>query len=243
MINIMKKKIFIIILIIIILLLLVVSGVIFFAIHSKEDKIIEIEPESMTEEEKEEVKEVKDSLGMQGNTEIYEVQEDDDLKIVTIKSSIKYKVAFAGLIKKAKPEMNEIDNIVKQNNPRYAGIWIYEEDREKVLELISEVTESEYKIDENGYLKIVNSNSKNKNDKKLEKIIKGDKLYVLTISSRCYMVDQVTGEILNYHFENMDPYQTYEYFEDDDKMIIFITENTEKQMTSKEIIESVIELL
>ena len=240
MINIMKKKIFIIILIII---LLVVSGVIFFAIYSKEEKIIEIEPESMSEEEKQEVNEVKDSLGMQGNTEIYEVQEDDDLKIVTIKSSIKYKVAFAGLIKKAKPEMNEIDNIVKQNNPRYAGIWIYEEDREKVLELISEVTESEYKIDENGYLKIVNSNSKNKNDKKLEKIIKGDKLYVLTISSRCYMVDQVTGEILNYHFENMDPYQTYEYFEDDDKMIIFITENTEKQMTSKEIIESVIELL
>ena len=41
----------------------------------------------------------------------------------------------------------------------------------------------------------------------------------------------------------MDEYQTYQYFEDGDKKIIFITENQNNHLTVKEIIESVIELL
>ena len=41
----------------------------------------------------------------------------------------------------------------------------------------------------------------------------------------------------------MDEYQTYEYFEDEEKMIICITENINKQLDDKEIMKSVIDLL
>ena len=58
----------------------------------------------------------------------------------------------------------------------------------------------------------------------------GDKIYSITISSKCYIVDEITGEIQDYSFEDMDEYQTYEYFEDEEKMIICITENINKQL-------------
>ena len=109
--------------------------------------------------------------------------------------------------------------------------------------MLKEITNSEYEINENGYLKIKNKNNQNENDKKIEKVIKGDKLYILRNSSVTYIVDEVTGEILDYNFEEMDQYQTYEYFEDNNKMIIFINENKEKQMSKKEIIQSIIDLM
>jgi hypothetical protein len=39
----------------------------------------------------------------------------------------------------------------------------------------------------------------------------------------------------------MDKYQTYEYFEDENKDIIFITENKSNQLSEKEIVNSVLE--
>ena len=85
-------------------------------------------------------------------------------------------------------------------------------------------------------------NNQNDNDKKIEKIIKGKKQYILDISSVCYIVDDITGEILDYNFENMDKYQTYEYFEDSNKSIVFITENSTNILTNLEIFESIIKL-
>ena len=41
----------------------------------------------------------------------------------------------------------------------------------------------------------------------------------------------------------MDEYQTYEYFEDGEKMLVYITENINNQLDNREIIESVIDLL
>ena len=61
--------------------------------------------------------------------------------------------------------------------------------------------------------------------------------------SVCYIVDNLTGEIWDYNFENMDKYQTYEYFEDNDKMIIFITENTNNLLSNSDIFNSIIELM
>ena len=49
--------------------------------------------------------------------------------------------------------------------------------------------------------------------------------------------------VFSEHFEKMDKYQTYEYFKDGDRMIIFINENSSNQMTEKEIFESVINLM
>lgn len=247
----MKKNNYLIIILIVILIL--IGVIIFFAIKDKGDKIDnfvvgEKNEEAKSEEEKkiekEEVNTLKEESGKTGDSELYEIQEGyNNIKIVTIKSSIKYQVAFSGIIKGQKPEMNELDGLVQKNHPQYAGIWIYENDREKMLELLKKVTNSEYKIDENGYLKIVNKNIQNENDKKIEKAINGEKIYILRNSSTCYIVDEVTGEILDYCFEELDRYQTYEYFQDGNKLIIFMTENRENQLEDKEIIQSVIDLI
>ena len=147
------------------------------------------------------------------------------------------------MIKKGKPEMNEIDSIFSNMQPQKSGIWILENDREMFLNYLANVTESKYVINENGYLQIENKDKQNDYDKKIEKIISGEKTYIINISSTCYIVDEISGEILDYSFENMDQFQTYEYFEDDNNMIIFITQNTNKQLEDEEIIKSVIDLL
>lgn len=199
---------------------------------------IEYQPDVTAEE-------IKNEIGATGNTDIYEVeQEYDGRNILAVKPSIKYKVAFAGMIKNAKPSMSELDNIMEEKLPHKTGIWVEEKSREKILEIFNDGdVNSKYLIDDDGYLKIDRKNNQNDNDKKIEKIIKGKKQYILDISSVCYIVDDITGEILDYNFENMDKYQTYEYFEDNDKMIVFINENKGNQMSNKEIFKSVINLL
>ena len=190
------------------------------------------------------VEEIKNEIGATGNTDIYEVeQEYDGRNVLAVKPSIKYKVAFAGMIKKAKPSMNELDNIVEEKLPHKTGIWVEEKSRDKILEIFNDGdVNSKYLIDDDGYLKIDRKNNQNDNDKKIEKIIKGKKQYILDISSVCYIVDDITGEILDYNFENMDKYQTYEYFEDKDKYIVFVTENSNNVLTNLEIFESIIKL-
>ena len=207
----------------------------------------EIKITSLTQEEtqipNEEKIKIIEETGKQGDSDLYEIQEgQDNIKIATIKSSIKYKVAFGGMIKNSVPKKEELDDIIEKDNPRYAGIWIKKESQTKFLEYISLLTKSEYEINENGYLKIKNKKNQNDYDKKIEKIIHGHQLYIIDISSICYIIDEISGEILDYDFEDMDEYQTYQYFEDGDKKIIFITENKNNQLTNKEIIESVIAL-
>ncbi len=190
------------------------------------------------------VEEIKNEIGATGNTDIYEVeQEYDGRNILAVKPSIKYKVAFAGMIKNAKPSMSELDNIVEEKLPHKTGIWVEEKSRDKILEIFNDGdVNSKYLIDDDGYLKIDRKNNQNDNDKKIEKIIKGKKQYILDISSVCYIVDDITGEILDYNFENMDKYQTYEYFEDKDKYIVFVTENSNNVLTNLEIFKSIINL-
>ena len=148
------------------------------------------------------------------------------------------------MIKKSKPTFDELDQILQQKLPKYSGIWIEQNSRDNLLKLFnnSEKTNSKYSVSSEGYLEIIQKNSQTDYDKKIENAIKGKKQYILDISSVCYIVDEVTGEILDYNFENMDKYQTYEHFEDGDKSIIFINQNTNKQLTDSEIINSIMEI-
>ncbi len=163
---------------------------------------------------------------------------------MTVKANVKYKVALAGMIKKTLPSFEELDKILEQKSPKYRGIWIEQNSRDKLLKLFnsSEKINSKYSINNEGYLEIVEKNFQTNYDKKIENAINGEKQYILDISSVCYIVDDVTGEILDYNFENMDKYQTYEYFKDGDKNIIFINQNTDNQLASSEIIDSIIEI-
>lgn len=187
---------------------------------------------------------LKNEYSITGEDSLYEIQtEYDGRKVITVKSNINYKVAFAGLIEKAKPTYTRIDKIFKENHPTKSGVWIEKDSKEKILQVLRNNCNSEYEISEEGYLKIVNKNSQNDNDIKIEKAINGNEKYILSISSSCYMVDAVTGEIIENPYEDLDKYQTYEYFNDDNNMIIFITENSEGKLTENEIFESVLNLI
>jgi len=255
----MKKNLKKIILILILLALIVIGGIVLA--NKKKIKNVNVNDNKQTEEntpkvenkEKDEIpekeqeqiiEEIKEDLGATGDNTLYEVKQGyDNQKTISIKSSVKYKVAFAGIIKDRQPNKNELDEIMEENHPQKAGIWIYEKDRKNFLDLLKNITKSEYEITSDGYLKIVDIKNTNENDKKIQKIINGDKLFVIRISSICYIIDDITGEILDYNFEQIDEYQTYEYFKDEDKMIIFITQNKEKQLEEKEIIQSIIDLM
>lgn len=192
------------------------------------------------------LEELKEEYKITGESELFEVQtENDGRKVLNIKPSINYKVAFCGMIKNMKPKMEELDKIFENNYPTKKGIWIKEIDREKILNYLNnnQFLHSKYKIDEEGYLNILEKNNQTDIDKKIQKLIMGDKQYIFSISSKCYMVDSVTGEIVENPYNELEKYQTYEYFKDEERMIIFITENKDSKMTKDEIFESVIDLL
>lgn len=205
----------------------------------------EVDKNQIAYQENVTVDEIKNETGATGNSNIYEIQQEyDGRNVVTVKANIKYKVAFAGMIKNSKPKVEELDEILSKNIPKKNGIWIKEQSRDKILEIFNnDKVNSKYIIDDNGYLKIQDKNNQNDIDKKIEKAINGNKQYIIDVSSICYIVDDITGEILDYNFENMDKYQTYEYFKDENKFIIFINENTKNQLTKMEIFDSVIEML
>lgn len=206
----------------------------------------EIDKNQIEYSENTNVEELKQETGKMGNSNIYEIQtEYDGRKTLQVKPNLKYKVAFAGMIKNSKPSNSELDDIYSKNSPSDNGIWVEKSSRNKIAEYFNSLglLNSKYEINESGYLKIVEENNPNEYDKKIKNIINGNEQYVLDISSICYIVDDISGEILDYNFENMDKYQTYQYFEDNNKMIIFINQNTNKQMSEKEIFESVIKLI
>ena len=183
---------------------------------------------------------------MTGESEIYKVEtECDGRKVINVKPSVNFKVAFAGMIKNSKPNFQELDSIFEANAPTQKGIWIKKQDREKILTYINnnENLNCNYEINNEGYLQIVPSKNMSTNDQNIEKLINGDKQYIFCISSVCYMVDAVTGEIVDNPYNELEQYQTYEYFKDEERMIIFITENKENKMTQNEIFESLLELI
>lgn len=211
-----------------------------------EDYIFEeIDKNQISYQENTTVEELKNEIGATGHTDIYEIQQEyDGRNVITVKANIKYKAAFAGMIKKSTPKMEELDEILNKNIPKRNGIWVEKQSRDKILEIFNnDKVNSKYIIDNDGYLKIQDKNNQNDIDKKLEKIINGNRQYILDISSVCYIIDEITGEILDYNFENMDQYQTYEYFEDNNKMIIFVTQNKTNVLTDEKIFKSIIELL
>ena len=253
----MNKNRKILIIIIILIILLIILGIVFYSIinskKTSEEHHNEIINNVYTELDKNEIQyqenvtieDLKEQTSVTGNNEIYEIQEEyDGRKVLTVKADIKYKVAFAGMIKKTTPTFEELDKILEQNLPKYSGIWVEQNSRNYILNLFnnSENTNSQYYIDDEGYLKITEKNNQTASDKKIENAINSDKQYILDLSSVCYIVDDVTGEIWDYNFENLDRYQTYEYFEDEDKSIIFISQNTYGQLTDLEIFNSIVEI-
>jgi hypothetical protein len=187
------------------------------------------------------VEELKEQRGITGDGDIYTIQEEyDGRKVLTIKPEIKYSIALAGIIKKDKPEYSETKKLL-ENEPNGSGIWISESSQDKFLEMLKLVTETEYEVNERGFLVQKNVTKTNDYAKKIQQIILGNKLFVIDINYRFYTVDEVTGEIVEYPFEDMDPYAPIEYLEAGNKSILIITTNSRNKLNEKDIISEVIE--
>lgn len=189
------------------------------------------------------VDELKEEYGMSGNDDLYDVQtEYDGRQVLKVKATENFKVAFAGLVNGTKNSIENSSEIFENEYPTENGIWIEKNSREKIEKYLNENMKSKYKISEKGYLTIFEKKS-SKEDNEIEKIINGNKQYLIGISGTNYYIDALTGEAVDNPFEELDKYQTYAYCQDEDKMVIFITENKSKALENSEIFESVLALM
>lgn len=190
---------------------------------------------------KEEVNDLKEDIGVSGDTDLYQIQtEYDGNKTLDIKPEIQYKVAFAGIIEQKVPKLENVDTIFNKNYPKNYGVWIDSTSREKFLTMLKENTNNEYEITEEGFLKIKKENNSTDIDNSLKEIIQSNKRYIITISGIYYEIDRVTGEILDNFYEDMDPMQATKGVDNKDDIIIYLTTNTEKRLTTKEILYELI---
>lgn len=251
-----KKKKIIILISIIVIIVLVIGGILIAKTWDNNDnnqnentannEMDDFKNTSVMYEEEPSLDELKEEYKITGPDELYEVQtEYDGRKAVVVKPEIDYKVAFAGMIKNDIPSFSEIDTIYNDNYPQGSGVWIDEDARETFVNYLNDtkLLNNEYSVNDSGFLQTNKCDNETEMDKYLENIINEDKLNVISISGICYMVDPVTGEIVRNPFEDLDGSQTYEYFENENDRIIFVTENVDKELTQDEIFESLIELL
>lgn len=195
---------------------------------------------SSTEYNTEKIEQIKKEINATANTEIYEMgEEPGGRKILQVKPKVQFSVDFAGIIKNGKPEEKELNELLK-HIPNNTGIWISDQSRDRFLELLKNNDIQNFSITNEGYLKI-DFKVENAISKKLENMIKSDKLYIINITGKAYERDYITGEIVEYPFEDMDPTQIIEPYSDENKVILEITTNKRKNLTNKEILETIIQ--
>ena len=201
-------------------------------VDEKEENVIE-------DDNPEEIESIKNEINSTADSNIYYVtKETDGRKILQIKPEIQFQVDLAGIIKNSKPEENEIESLNKKA-PNEAGVWISKQSREKFLSLLSKNNIDGFSIEEDGYLKI-NKEPENDIAKTIKNMTKSDKLYIINITGIAYERDYISGEIVEYPFEDMDPEQIIETYEDGNKMILELTTNKKGKLTDKEIMESIV---
>lgn len=146
------------------------------------------------------------------------------------------------MLENKEPEKNKVDEIINEFEFNKDGIFVEQKSREKFINLIEDYTNNKYRIDENGFLYVENKYESNENDIILENTINSNKLYIIQIIDKCYTLDDVTGQVIDYPFENMDPYQVYQLYSYDKSNIIFITTNSKDMLTADDIFEEIINI-
>ncbi len=126
---------------------------------------------------------------------------------------------------------NTINQIVIKN-----GIYISEKGREKILNLINNTTNSEYKINNDGYL-IINDNSNNEISQKLNALISGDKCIILDYNIYYYCI--LGNDICTFNIEET---QYLEKFENENLIIMVLNPKKyeEEYESNKDLINQII---
>lgn len=221
----MNKK----VLISIILLIIVITIITTIIIYKNRNNVSQ-EPgeiQNVVDDPNSIIEEIKDETGATASDELYEVQKEyDGREILTIKPDIQFKTVLAGVLKNGKPSTQDIEKL--EISKFHQGVWISEISREKFLKILKKCEIENFDIDKNGYL-YKKSNSDNKYSQKLEKMINSNELTIIDITGTCYVRDEMTGEIVEYPFKDMDLYQVCEKYKTDGGTIIIITTNNVKE--------------
>lgn len=252
----MKNKKYFIIGLAIIVIILIVALVIFFSKKDNEDvnNMILVSENNVTNENAEdntsivdqdtsnqnveEIENMKNEINATGNTDIYYVDEEyDGRKILQVKPDVQFDVDLAGIIKNTMPEENEISELVGKA-PTDNGIWISEQSRESFSDLLKNNNINDFTIYDDGYLQINNSEN-NDMANKLVNMINSNNLYIINITGIAYERDYISGEITEYPFEDMDPTQAVEPYQKDNKIILEVTTNKMKELTESEILDAI----
>lgn len=234
----MKKK---IILLLIIICMVIVTLVIFNKINVTNKKK-ENEENSDISNNVEIIENIQKDINSTANTDLFEVvTEYDGKNFIRIKPDIQFNTVLAGIIKKDIPNENEINELIK-NAPTNTGIWINDNSREDFINLLESNNINSFEIDENGYLKKKNNkdNELSNKVKIINQMVNSDELYIIDMSGKCYIRDDVSGEILEYPFEEMDLYQIAEPYYNDNVIILNITSNKNNYLSNEEILEGIL---
>lgn len=243
-----KKKVIVVIILAIIVMALIICIINKLVNKSKNsDDIIPITydiEKNVSEEENKKVEDMTSNLGLEADENLYEVaQEYDGREYVRIKPKIQFNTAMAGiLLNNQEPEFQVLEEILKQAPIEY-GIWIEEKSQEKFLELLKTFTKETYTINDKGYLVQDEDSKMNQYDKKIKKMITSNNLYIIDISSKYYILNEATGEVVENPFEDMDPYVPYETFESENKTIYFISENKQGKINQEEALKEILKNL
>lgn len=225
----MKKKNLVSIFLLFLVLIIVFSIYIYKNVFKeKQQTSTDYADETVSTQTHKPIEEIKKETGATADEDIYEVQtEYDGREILIIKPNIQFKTVLAGILKNDMPTEQDIEQM--DLSKFHKGIWISEVSRDKFLQVLKKSNIENFGIDSEGYL-YKKTDSQNEYSLKLEKIINLDKLTIIDIKGICYTRDDMTGEIVEYPFKDMDLYQISENFETDGSKILVITTNNVKEI-------------
>lgn len=237
----MKKR--NIILIIIGICILIAIGLIFIKLTTQNKN--EVEDKNMTTEEidiydKNVINEIKNEINATADTDMYQIEEEyDGRQILQIKPGVQFQTVLAGIIKRDKPLEEEIQGLIEKTPTQKNGIWVAESSRETFLKLLKDNEINNYAINEKGYLHEIAESNKEE-AKKIKTAIESNQLYILDISGKSYTRDDLSGEIIEYPFEKMEPYQVVDTYQDNNSKILEITTNEKGKLSNQEILKDIL---
>ena len=222
--------------IIIVLCIAIVVATIIIIINRRNNRDLEQNQISNINEDANTIEEIKNEINATADTNMYQIeQEYDGRKIIQIKPNIQYETVLAGILKNSMPKEEEI-KILLENRPIKSGVWISKQSREKFIKILKDNNIKGYEIDKEGYL----VRKEEINNETLKKAINSNKLYILDISGKCYDRDDISGEIVEYPFEEMEPDQVLEIYNIENSAILEITTNSRGILSNKEILDEIL---
>lgn len=225
----MKTKTIVILLVILLIIILGIT-IIVSSYQKKEEQQAQIE----------QIEEIKNETGATADTNIYELgTEYDGREVLQVKPEVQMQAVWAGIEKNDSPTEEET-NALWSSKPTKTGIWISPNSRETFLTILIDNDIHNFKINDEGYL-YKDGTSQNDMAKRIEEMINSNIIYIIDISGTCYIRDEMTGELIEYPFEQMDPYQVCEPYYYENNIILEITTNVAGKLTNQEILSAIIQ--